>query len=198
MDFVSVVEGRRSIRRYLPDPVPESDIIELISLAAKAPSAGNRQMWQFYVVTNPEVKRRMKEEVLTAFRELNPALSTNGYTFFADAPVAIAIVGERYRSRVDEELLAQGLPQHEVDELRQRPDLQSLGGMIQTLLLAAQAKGYGTCWLTGPNLARPGLERVLGIQEPHYLAAIVSLGRPAESPPTRPRKPVQEVVKFVR
>lgn len=198
MDFVSIVEGRRSIRRYLSDPVPESDIIEIVSLATKAPSAGNRQMWQFYIVANPDVRSRMKEEVLTAFADLNPALSTTGYTFFADAPVAIAIVGERYRSRVDEELLVHGLPQHEVDELRQRPDLQSLGGMIQTLLLAAHARGYGTCWLTGPNLARPGLERILGVQEPHYLAAIVSLGVPAEAPTARPRKPVEEVVRFLR
>ncbi len=59
MDFTKVIETRRNIRRYKPDPVP-TDLIETVLASARvAPSAGNRQPYHFIVVTDTETKKAL-------------------------------------------------------------------------------------------------------------------------------------------
>jgi len=60
VEFDEVVLGRRSIRGYKPDPVPEELIREVLELAMRAPSSLNTQPWNFYVVTG-EVLDRIRE-----------------------------------------------------------------------------------------------------------------------------------------
>ena len=51
MDFETLVQERRSIRGYKPDPVPKAVIDEVIAIAKYAPSSMNTQPWHFHVVT---------------------------------------------------------------------------------------------------------------------------------------------------
>jgi nitroreductase len=51
MKFDDVILGRRSIRGYKPDPVPQELIREILALAMRAPSSMNTQPWNFYVIT---------------------------------------------------------------------------------------------------------------------------------------------------
>ena len=51
MQFDEVINGRRSIRGYKPDPVPRQLIEEILALAMRAPSSMNTQPWHFHVVT---------------------------------------------------------------------------------------------------------------------------------------------------
>ncbi len=51
MEFLDVVEERRSVRRFFPKPIPTELIGELIYMASKAPSIGDLQPWNFIVVT---------------------------------------------------------------------------------------------------------------------------------------------------
>ena len=57
MTFDDVVFGRRSIRGYLPKPVPKTVIKEVIEMAMRAPSSLNTQPWNFYVVTGEVLDR---------------------------------------------------------------------------------------------------------------------------------------------
>lgn len=67
-----------------------------------------------------------------------------------------------------------------------------------TLLLAATELGYGSCWLSGPLVAREALEALLGIDAPQRLAALVAVGVPATEPAAgHDRKSVDEVLRFV-
>lgn len=77
-----------------------------------------------------------------------------------------------------------------------RPDLQSVGAAIQNLALAAYARGYGVCWMTAPMLARDELEKILEVQQPWQLAALIPMGVPAETPKPRPRRAAAEVLTF--
>ena len=54
--FWQIVRGRRSIRRYLPTPVPRRTLEALLDAASWAPSAHNRQPWRFCVLTEPACK----------------------------------------------------------------------------------------------------------------------------------------------
>ena len=57
MAFDQVIQGRRSIRGFLPDPVPRAVITEVIGLAMRAPSSLNTQPWNFYVVSGEPLDR---------------------------------------------------------------------------------------------------------------------------------------------
>lgn len=59
MDFVEVVQKRRSIRRYRPDAVSDEVLGHVLEAARLAPSGGHRQPWHFIVVKDPERKRRL-------------------------------------------------------------------------------------------------------------------------------------------
>ena len=50
---------RVSIRKYQPEPVEPEKITAILRAAMAAPSAGNQQPWEFYVVTNPELIEKL-------------------------------------------------------------------------------------------------------------------------------------------
>ncbi|HQH22475.1 MAG TPA: nitroreductase family protein, partial [Thermoleophilia bacterium] len=60
----------------------------------------------------------------------------------------------------------------------------------------AHAMGYGACWMTAPVLAAPAIERLLGIDPPWRLVAVVPIGRPLVPPRPSQRLPVSDVLEF--
>lgn len=206
MDFSKLVQTRRSVRKFLPDSISRQDILEILDLAIQAPSAGNDQMWRFRVIQNGKIKNDMAEVISRKLTELadktgaSPERVTpviRAATLFTGAPAVIAVTTAPYRSNADSMLEAAGLSADEIDKLRVRPDLQSIGAVIQTLLLASWNKGLGTCWMCGPNIARPELEELLKIESPQSLAALVAIGKPAIVPASRGRLSVEEVTTFL-
>ncbi len=61
--------------------------------------------------------------------------------------------------------------------------------------LAAHAVGLGTVWIEALKIA-DGLREILGIPEGLIPVSVIALGFPAESPPPRPRKSLQELLHF--
>jgi nitroreductase len=207
MSFSEAVEGRRSVRRYRPDPVPREDVERMVTLAARAASAGNAQMWRFIAVQDREVLQEMKRTVDERLHEMSawPELAAErkaikavrAYaTFFSEAPLCFAVLGMPYSSRTDLLLSERGLSREERDRLRQRPDLQSVGAAVQLLITAAYTMGYGSCWMSAPVLAAERLEQVLGVEQPARLVALVPVGRPAGSPKRSGRLPLDEILSF--
>jgi len=105
---------RRTVREYSDRPVPREVIEECIRAAGTAPSGANHQPWHFVVVSDPEVKARIRvaaEEEERAFyhggapREWLDALAALGTDehkpFLETAPYLIAIFAERYMVRPD-------------------------------------------------------------------------------------------------
>jgi nitroreductase/SAM-dependent methyltransferase len=66
-----IIKGRRSIRKFLPKPVPKEVILKLIEAASWAPSACNRQLWQFVVIENEYLKTKLKD-VSPLILRINP------------------------------------------------------------------------------------------------------------------------------
>lgn len=62
------IRSRRSIRAYLPKPVPPSTVAEILSVASRAPSGSNIQPWQTYVLTG-EALKRLTTRLLEAFND---------------------------------------------------------------------------------------------------------------------------------
>ncbi|MGH9767980.1 MAG: nitroreductase family protein, partial [Blastocatellia bacterium] len=60
MEFYELMKRRRTAREFSPEPAP-FELIELaIKTAGVAPSGANQQPWRFVVVSNPEIKRRIR------------------------------------------------------------------------------------------------------------------------------------------
>lgn len=64
MDIVEVIQQRKSVRAFKPDPVPKKTLRELIEVALRAPSWANTQPWEFAIVTGKKL-----EEIRRAFAE---------------------------------------------------------------------------------------------------------------------------------
>jgi nitroreductase len=67
--FLASVRQRRTIRAFSTEPVPFEAIENAIATAATAPSGANQQPWRFVVVTNPDLKRQMREIIEREERE---------------------------------------------------------------------------------------------------------------------------------
>lgn len=206
LDFSTLVKTRRSVRKFTTEPVSRQDILDILALAIEAPSAGNEQMWHFRVIQSDKIKNDMAKIISDKLGELADKTGTSqervtpvirAATLFTGAPVVIAVTTAPYRSQADKMLQASGMSEEAIDLLRARPDLQSMGSVIQTLLLAAWEKGFGTCWMCGPMIARPELEQFLGIEQPQSLTAMVAIGKPGIVPGSRGRKSVEQVTVFM-
>lgn len=60
MEFETLVNARKSIRGYKPDPVPREIIEEIINIAKGAPSSMNTQPWYCHVITGEPLERIRK------------------------------------------------------------------------------------------------------------------------------------------
>ena len=203
----AAVEGRCSVRRFLPDAVPRDDVRAMVACATRAANAGNAQCWRFVAVEDEATRRAMATAVDAALDEVAAWPECAGLaadvkavrayaTFFSAVPVVVAVFVLPYESRGDELLRLRGLSREDHDRLRQRPDLQSIGAAVQVLCTAAHAMGYGSCWMTAPVIAAPAIEELLGVEADARLAAVVPVGRPAGSPRRGPRRPVDDVLEF--
>jgi nitroreductase len=81
MDVFEVIEARRSIRKYKPEPIPDDKIGMILDAARLAPSAANRQPWRFVLVQNADRKKVL-------------ARAANDQTFLGDAAVIVVAVGD--------------------------------------------------------------------------------------------------------
>ena len=78
---LDLIQRRRSIRRYTPEPVPETAIHLLLEAAQAAPSASNRRPWEFVVVTDAARRRELS--------------SIHRWSYMcADAPVVFAVLAD--------------------------------------------------------------------------------------------------------
>jgi nitroreductase len=205
--LADAVHGRASVRKYAPDPVPRDDVEAMVGLAVRAANAGNAQSWRFIAVEDATSRVAMKAAVDAAIDEMAAWPESEGRekelksyrayaTFFADAPLVVAVFGVPYRSIADVLLYKHKVPNEERDRLRQRPDIQSIGAAVQLLCTAAHAMGYGSCWMTAPVLAAPAIEELLGVQDPLRLVAVVPIGRPLTPPRPTSRHPLTDVLEF--
>ena len=144
---------RTSIRRYTEQKVEDEKITQILKAAMAAPSAGNQQPWEFYVVTDEETVRRLSE--------------TSPYAGFTkDAPL---IIVPCYRTRED--------------QLRFKDYAEiDLSIATEHILLEADALGLGSTWCGIAPLPdrMDAVAAVLGTDVSLRPFAIVSVGYPAE------------------
>jgi nitroreductase len=185
MELMEAISQRRSIRRFKDTPVPRELVEEVLAAAVRAPSAKNSQPWRFVVLQGAAKKRlaRLMQEGadLMESRGEKTGSCRNSARIIDQAPLTVVIFNAAYRH--DGIIFAH--PTYNA------PDIQSIGGMVQTMLLAAHERGLGTLWICDLLCAYPAIRKWLDRRE--ELVTAVSMGYADEAPAARPRTPWQEL-----
>ena len=167
---------RRDVRRFRPDPVPEDLLQRILSAAHHAPSVGFMQPWNFIVIRDLQVKRKVKDLFLrenskaaVVFRGkrrlLYNRLKLEG---ILEAPVNLCVTCDP--SRFGPHVLGR----HTI----RRTDVYSTCCAVQNLWLAARAEGIGVGWVSITRNDR--LKRILGIPRGVIPVAYLCVGYPVE------------------
>ncbi|HEY3379796.1 MAG TPA: nitroreductase family protein [Armatimonadota bacterium] len=207
MHVEDAIRHRRSIRRFLPDAIPPTALREMLALASMAPNIGNRQMWRFIILTEEPLRQMLGHMVERRITEMSawPEFATQAQRLrawkesallFMQAPVVIIMVNQGYRTPIDAKLVEHGMRPGEVEALFARPDIQSLAAVTAYLTLLAEARGYGTCWLTDVLMTKKDLQASLGLAPGEDIAALLALGLPAEYPPPKARKAIDDIIEW--
>lgn len=193
--LVDLMLSRRSIRRYLPDPVPRALIEHLLKAAVWAPSAHNRQPWRFAVIESSERKETLARAMGSRLRN---DLEADG----VDEAVIAADVGRSYERITSAPLLillCLSMADMDVytDETRNRLEylmaVQSTAMAGQNLLLAAHEAGLGACWMCAPLFAPDVVKAALELPEDWQPHGLITLGYPAQHR-EKTRKPQESSV----
>jgi len=202
--------SRRSMRDFSDRPVDRATLEQLLMAATSAPSATNRQPWQFSVVRSRalrgqivEAVRERAEEMKAIIRRGHHAEDFGNYGDFFHEPLlsAAVIIIPQYREFPDliANLLASGGadPAEFHTASAMQAELCSTSAAVMNLLMQAHASGLGACWMAGPMIARDRICTLLGIAPPWQMVGAIALGYPAGPPPEqKPRKPLGRVVRW--
>ncbi len=205
MELREVISNRRSVRKFTDQKIPKEDLVDIVQAAHEAPSAHNKQMWKFTAVTNTELNEKCADAVLEKIDKIveeyeitEPVKAWKKFsTFFSKSPAVIYVFYEEIDGFLEKTAGQKGMSKEEIERLRAHPELQSVGGAIQNLLLAAYEKGYGTCWMTAPMVAAPEIEKVLNVNNPLKLCAVIPMGIPAKDSIKPPKKSLEEVLEII-
>lgn len=197
--MAALLRGRRSVRRFKEDSLSKEVISSIVEAATWAPSAGNRQSWDFIAVTSRPLLQSMAHAVSARWRDLLAGTDSGAadelrdycrnFDWFATAPVVIAV-----STRTPDEFMKQVVGLDAADVAGQK---LSAAFAVENLMLAAHGVGVGTCCLTGPLAARTELETMLGLGKRQTLVCLVAMGYPAEVPAPTPRKAVDQIMRFI-
>ncbi|MGK3207051.1 nitroreductase family protein [Amycolatopsis sp. MEPSY49] len=189
------MEARRSVRMFSSDPVPERAVLDAIAVASTAPSGAHQQPWTFVLVTDPEVRRRLREAAEAEERisydgrlgeawldALRPLGTDAVKPHLTDAPYLIVVFQQRFALDDDG-----GVRKHYyVDE--------SVGIAVGMLLTALQVAGLAA--LTHTPSPMRFLGELLGRPRNEKAFAVIPVGYPADDcvVPDLRRKSLDEVL----
>lgn len=218
----AAITSRRSVRAFLPDPVDEQTIRDILRVASRAPSGTNMQPWKVWVTTG-ETKQKITDAILNSGIRAEKA-KWDEYKYYPDQffepyygrrrAVGFALYG------------ALGIGKRDVDQMRAQHDRNFVffdapvgmiftidrrlnhgswidhGMFLQSIMIAARGRGLHTCpqaaFAPYHNQIRP----VLGIPDEEIVVCGMALGYEDASKPENSlrteRVPLEEFVTFVK
>ena len=211
-DLEKLIKGRRSIRQWKMEEVPDGLLKKAVELATWAPNGGNYQGWRFVVVKNKEVIRRMGDAVQSVADKMASWPEAESWeedikryqknaSFFRNAPACIGVFTGEYQSAMEKLLAARESFDSEAKKVlgfrKSAPSvIQSVAAAVTTMLLVFHQMGLGAVWLVSPLQAKGEIESLLKAEANMALVCLIAVGYPGESP-QKERKPVDEVLDFV-
>ncbi len=163
METFECITTRRSVRNYEKKDVPKELIGKVLYAGHCAPSAGNTVPWEFIIVKNRDVKKKL---AMAALRQQH----------VLEAPVIIAVLANVKKS--EERYGERG---------RDLYSIQDTAIAIENMMLTAHDAGLGTCWIGA--FEEEAVKDLLKVPGHMRCVALITLGFPVpyQKPRDRPR-----------
>ncbi len=161
-DLMEIIRSRRSVRKYLDEPVSENDLEKILEAVRWAPSWANTQCWEVVIVKDPGVKEALQA---TLPPKGNPAVKA-----MVQAPVVLVLCARKGVS---------GYYKGQVTTKFGDWFMYDLGIATQNICLMAHHLGLGTVivGLFDHEKARG----VLDVPDGYEVVTMIPLGRPAKT-----------------
>ena len=168
-----------SCRHYTDESVSTEDVDLLVRCAQRAATSSNLQMWSAVVVRDEDRKERL-------------AHLCGDQDHIRRAPVFVAWCADRHR--LDQASQVRGYRQDASTVEAFLVAAVDTAIAMQNAVVAAEAMGYGTCYIGGIRNDTAAVCRLLDLPQHVFPVAGMTLGRPAREPVMRPRLPPTTVV----
>ena len=214
--------SRRSVRAFLPDPVDEETLRDILTVAARAPSGTNMQPWKVYVATG-EKKREIGDAILNSGIRAEKA-KWDEYRYYPDQffepylsrrrAVGFALYGhlgigkrdvDQMRAQHDRNFVFFDAPVGMIFTIDRRLNMGSwidYGMFLENIMIAARGRGLHTCPQAAFAPYHRQIRPVLGIPEEEIVICGMALGFEDETKPENQlrteRAPLEEFVTFVK
>ena len=181
----SYLEARRSIPAFqMGEPGPSTEeIIEMLTLARRVPDHGKLAPWRFIVYRGEErerVSRELSEVAIANKPDMSDEMRKVEETRFTRAPLVIGVVST-------------AAPHVKIPVWEQQ---LSAGAVCLNLLMAANAVGYSSNWITEWYAFDKSVYPILGVKDDEQVAGFIHIGT-AQVPPTeRARPELADIVTF--
>ena len=191
--FDADLQRRRTVRHFQDTPVPREVLESALSAAGSAPSGAHQQPWTFVVVTEPELKRRIREAAEEEEREnysgrmsdewldvLRPLGTNDEKPFLEIAPALIVVFRQAYGVE-------------EGRKIKHYYTQESVGIAVGMLLAALHHAGLAT--LTHTPSPMGFLEKILDRPDSERAYVLIPVGYPVEGceVPDLERKTLDEI-----
>jgi nitroreductase len=170
MEFYKVIETRRSIRSYKPDPVPEESLNRIIGAVRASPSGSNRQPWRFIFINDHDMKTKI-------------AINCKNQIWIGEAPIVVVACG----------------PEISINRggwMGDKSGMMDVSIAFTHFILSARAEGLGTCWIGAFD--NEVIKKTVELPEDHNVVAISPLGYPKKDgfKETTRRKEISEIISW--
>ena len=184
--LIDYLSNRRSIPAFqMAAPGPgRAEIEQMLRLASRVPDHGKLAPWRFIGYRGQERERISAELAKIALADkpdLSQEMVTVENTRLSRAPVVVAVVST-------------AAPHFKVPEWEQ---LMSAGAVCLNLLMAANAHGFASNWLTEWFAFDARAYPILGVKPGEKVAGFIHIGTAMVPPTERPRPDLKEIVSWV-
>lgn len=194
------ITSRQSIRAFLPTPVPRETVLDILNVAARAPSGTNTQPWKAYVLMGAK-REELIAKVCAAHDESRGQIGTNAneeYDYYPTQWVSPYIDRRRENGWGLYGLLGIGKAdkdkmhaQHQrnfrffdapvgliftLDKVLGRGSLVDMGMFIQNVMVAARGRGLDTCPQAAWNGYHGIIKPLIGASDNELVVCGMSLG----------------------
>lgn len=180
---INLLQQRRSVPPVaLGEPGPDPDqLAKILAIAARVPDHGKLAPWRF-IIFRGEGRARAGEALARVFQALNPDAAPSRIDIerkrFSHAPVVVGLV-------------SRAMPHVKIPEWEQQ---LSAGAVAMNLIVAANALGFGTSWLTEWFSYDREAQGALGLADHERSAGFIHIGRPTTTIEDRLRPVMADIV----
>ena len=176
MKTEEAINARRSIKHYDPaHQMTDDEINKLLSLALLSPTAFNIQNWRFVIVSDPELRKQIREVAWDQSQVTDTSLFIvlcadlksweQPGRYWINAPkevreFMVPAIDDYYRGK---------------EQVQRDEAMRSCGIAAQTLMLAAKSMGYDSCPMDGFDFDK--VAELIKLPDDHVIAMFVAIGK---------------------